>query len=97
MKNFFKNLWEGIKTQLWRFLVSTWYVWIAAILGIVAGFIWNGNIGVLTFFGGVLSVIAYIWLRQIWWFVWGSERGDYPGREGWFKKIILLIFPKLRK
>lgn len=91
-----KKFWEAVKVHALRFWISTWYVWFAAVLGIIANFIWKGN-GIWIFFGCVGAVIAYIWLRQIWWFVWGSEKGDYPGREGWFKKLILLIFPKLRK
>ncbi|MDX1284728.1 MAG: hypothetical protein R3182_06945 [Draconibacterium sp.] len=92
-----KKILEAIKVHLWRFWVSTWWVWAAVVLAVVAGLIFGWNVSIWVFFGGVISVIAFVWLRQIWWFVWGSEKGDYPGREGWFKKLVLLIFPKLRK
>lgn len=92
MKEFFKKVWERLKTALWRFLVSTWYVLIAIIAGVVTGLIWGQTVGVIVFFAIVVAFIAFVFLRQIWWFVSGT--GDYYGRVGLLKKLWLLIFGK---
>lgn len=81
-------------------------IWIA-IIAVIAGLVslvakWFGAYNPQAWFfftlvGIIGSFIVFVFARQIWWFVWGSEKGDYPGREGLFKKLVLLIFPKLRK
>ena len=92
-----KKIWERIKFELGIIWAATWYVWLSLILAALSGVLFGWNVSIWVFFGVVLSVILFVWFRQIWWFIWGSEKGDYPGREGWFKKLVLLIFPKLRK
>ena len=88
MGNILERLWKGIV----RFFLSTFYVWIAVIVGVIAGLIWGLNVGVFTFFGIVLAVILYVWGRQIWWFVSGT--GDYHGRVGLIKALYLWLFKK---
>ena len=85
MANILKRIWIGIV----RFFASTFYVWISVILGAIAGWIFGGEIGIWVFFGGVLSVIALVFFRQIWWFISGT--GDYTGRVGLLKKLYLWL------
>jgi hypothetical protein len=90
MKKFFTWLWEGIKRQFMMFIVSTWYVWIAVILAILTGLIFGWHISIWVFFGGVGAVIAYVFLRQIYW--WFTGKVDYEGRG--FPKLWNKIFKK---
>lgn len=83
MKEFFKNVWNGIKRGFIMFLISTWYVWLAVIIAVIVGLIWNGATAIWTFFGLVGAVILYIWLRQAYW--WFTGKGDY--RFGGFPKL----------
>jgi len=90
------KLLAGIKEHGRRFISSTWWVWVAVIIAAIITWIWGLQAGVFTGIGLMAAVIAFVFLRQGWWFIWGSPNGDYAGRLGWFKKLILLIFPKLR-
>lgn len=90
MRNFFKKLWAGIKRGLWMFAVSTWYVWIAVLLAVLAGLIFGWHVSVWVFFGGVGAVIAYVFLRQIYW--WFAGKVDYVGRG--FPRLWRKIFKK---
>jgi len=92
MKKFFTKVWEAIKRGFMMFIVSTWYVWVAVIVGLLIGWIFGGMVGVFTFFGLVLSVIIYVFGRQIWWFISGT--GDYEGRNGLLKRLWNKIFKK---
>jgi hypothetical protein len=86
------KIWEGFKVGFMRFLSSTFYVWIAAIIGFISGWIFGTNAGIFTFFGFILAVIAFVFLRQGWWFVSGT--GDYTGREGFLLKLYKKVFKK---
>lgn len=88
----FKKLWEGIKRGAWMFWVSTWWVWAALLLAALSGVIFGWHVTVWVFFGGVGAVIAYVFLRQIWWFISGT--GDYMGREGLLKRLWNKVFKK---
>ena len=90
MKKFFSNLWSGIKRQLMMFLISTWYVWLAAILSVVAGLIFDWQVSILVFFGCVGAFILFIFLRQIYW--WFTGKSDYEG--GGFPKLWSRIMGK---
>jgi len=91
MKKILERIWFGIK----RFFFSTFYVWVALLIGFLVGWIFGTMVGVWTFFGIILGVIAFVFGRQIYWFIWG--RGDYEGRLGWFKKFILWIIGLFKK
>jgi len=82
------KIWFGIK----RFFFSLWYLWLALIIGVVSGLIFGGMAGVWTFFGIIIAVIAYIFGRQIWWFISGT--GDYEGRNGLLKRLWTILFKK---
>ena len=88
MKKILDRIWLEIK----RFWWSTWYVWFAVVLAIIAGLIFGWNVSVWVFFGGVGAFIAFIFLRQIWWFISGT--GDYEGRNGLLKRLWNWIFKK---
>lgn len=88
----FKKLWEGIKRWAWMFWVSTWWVWAVLLLAALSGVIFGWHVTVWVFFGGVGAVIAYVFLRQIWWFISGT--GDYMGREGLLKRLWNKVFKK---
>jgi len=92
MKKFFTWLWEGIKRGFMMFIVSTWYVWVALLIAFIIGWIFGVMVGVFTFFGIILAVIAYIFGRQIWWLISGT--GDYEGRNGLLKRLWNKIFKK---
>ena len=83
MKEFFKNVWNGIKRGFIMFLISTWYVWLAVIIAVIVGLIWNGATAVWTFFGLVVTVILFIWIRQAYW--WFTGKVDYI--NGGFPKL----------
>lgn len=85
-----KKIWERIKLGLWRFWVSTWYVWLAVILAIVPCLVWGMDVAVWVFFGVVGAFILYILLRQVWWFISGT--GDYMGRNGLLKRLWNKMF-----
>ena len=88
MKKILNRIW----LEITRILYSTWWVWVSAILAVVAGFIFGGDVAIWVFFGGVISVIVYVWGRSIWWFVSGT--GDFKGREGVLKKLWNKVFKK---
>jgi len=90
MKKFFTKVWEAIKRGFMMFIVSTWYVWVAVIVGLLIGWIFGGMVGVFTFFGLVLSVILYVFGRQIYW--WFAGKVDY--QDGGFPKLWRKIFKK---
>ena len=91
-----KKLWERIKVGLWRFFISTWHVWLGAIVGVILSLIIHGRLvdGVIfwAIFGAIGLVTAYVFGRQIWWFISGT--GDYIGRRGLLKRLWELIFDK---
>lgn len=71
-----KNLWDKIKWffQHWllaNIVISTLVTLITLILGYDNFYI----IGILTFCGIGILVIAITWLRQLWW--WITKTGDY--------------------
>ena len=86
MKKILARIWFGIK----MFLFSMWWVIAAIIIAFLIGWIFGGMVGVWTFFGLVGAVIAYVFLRQIWWFISGT--GDYQGRNGLLKRLWKKIF-----
>ena len=72
MKEFLKRVGRGIL----RFFTVFWYVWLAAIVGVIVSLITkNTNVGTITFFSIIAAFIAFIWLRQVWW--WITKTGDY--------------------
>jgi len=83
-----ERIWSGFK----KFILSTFYVWIAVMVGVIVGFIWGLPAGVWTGFGIVGAVIAFVFLRQIWWFISGT--GDYTGRVGLLKRLWMWLFKK---
>ena len=90
MKKFFTWLWNGIKRGFMMFIVSTWYIWIAVGIGFLVEWIFGGASGIWTFFGIVGAVIAYVFLRQIYW--WFTGKVDYEG--GGFPALWRKIFKK---
>jgi len=87
-----KKIWESIKRGVLMFWVSTWYVWAAVLLAALAGWIFGWNVSIWVFFGIVGGVIAFVFLRQIWWFISGT--GDYSGREGLLLRLYKKVFKK---
>jgi len=85
MKNFFGKVWGALKRGFQMFFISSWYAWFGAILGVIAGLIWNQGVGITVFFSVVGAFIGYIWIRQIYW--WFTGKVDYINRG----------FPKLWK
>jgi len=83
---------DRIKLGFKRFWISTWYVWFSAVLAVIVGLIFGWNISIWVFFGGVGAIIAFVFLRQIWWFISGT--GDYAGRNGLLKRLWNWIFKK---
>jgi len=90
MKKFFTKVWEAIKRGFMMFIVSTWYVWIAVIVAVIVSLIWGFEAAIFTFFGLVLSVILYVFGRQIYW--WFAGKVDFEG--GGFPKLWRKIFKK---
>lgn len=86
--NILKRIFFGIA----NFFISTWYIWLAIIFGVIIHLIWGDSAGIFTFFGIILSFIVYIFGRQIWWFISGT--GDYQGRNGLLKRFWNLIFKR---
>ena len=68
-----KNFLRFIKINIISFINSTWYAILAAMIGTIVGFIFGFNIGVLTFFGLGLSVVLFVWFRQLWWWISNTE------------------------
>ena len=91
-----KKIWDRIKLALQRLLISTWYIWIGAIVGAIIGLIYykafDWNMVFFGMFGAVLGVALYVAGRSLWWYISGT--GDYIGREGLLKRLWLLIFKK---
>ena len=90
MINIFKWLWKGIKRFSQMLIISTWYTWLAVFLGLLVEWIWGNSLGVLTFICFVGIVIAYIFLRQFYWWLRGMV--DYEGRG--LPKLWLRMFGK---
>ena len=88
MKNLLNRSWDFIK----KFFFGTWYVWFAVIIALIVGLIWEFNVGIFTGFGIVLTVILFVFGRQVWWLVSGT--GDYAGREGLLLRLYKKIFKK---
>ena len=88
MANILKRIGQGFV----KFFKSTFYVWIAVIIGVIVGLIWGTAPGVWTGFGIIGAFIVFIFGRQIWWFVSGT--GDYEGRVGLLKRLYQWIFKK---
>ena len=70
-----KNLLIKIK----QFLISSWFIWLAIIIGISANFIFGKTIAILTFFSIIGLFYIYIWGRQIYWWITGT--GDYEDKN----------------
>lgn len=96
MKKFLNKVWEGIKYHFINFISAAWFVILAVLIAIAVFFIWGFTAAMITGFSIVVGVILYVGLRQLWWVIWGSDEGDYAGRLGWFKRLIIRIFPKLK-
>ena len=77
MKKFFSKVWAALKRGFQMFIISTWWVWAAVAIAALIGWIFGWNVSVWVFFGLVGAVIAYVFLRQIWWLLSGT--GDYEG------------------
>jgi hypothetical protein len=75
MKKFFSKVWAALKRGFMMFLISTWWVWVALIIAALIGLIFGWHLTVWVFFGLVLSVILFVWFRQLWWRV--TKTGDY--------------------
>ena len=65
------------------------------LVGLIAH--WSGaynpnSWGFFTLFSILGSLIAYVFGRQIWWFISGT--GDYEGRNGLLKRLWTKIFKK---
>lgn len=73
-----------------RFFLVTMYLWLAVVVGLIAGLIFGAEAGVLTGMAVILLIAVFVLLRQAWWFVSGT--GDYAGRYGFLKKIWDRIF-----
>ena len=97
MRNFLKKVWEGIKYHFINFIKAAWFVILAVLIAIAVFYIFGFTAAMITGFSIVGGVILYVGLRQLWWFMWGSVDGDYAGRLGWVKRLIIKIFPKLKK
>ena len=97
MKKFLNKVWEGIKYHLINFISAAWFVILAVLIAIAVFYIWGFTASMITGFSIVGGVILFVGLRQLWWLIWGSDEGDYAGRLGWFKRLIIKIFPKLKK
>jgi len=90
MKKFFGKVWAALKRGFQMFIISTWYVWLALLIAFFAGVIFGYHVTVWVFFGLVGAVIAYIFLRQIYW--WFAGKVDYI--NGGFPKLWRKIFKK---
>lgn len=90
MKKFFGKIWNAVKREFMMLIISTWWVWMSVILAILAGLIFGWHISVWVFFGGVGTVILYVWFRQIYW--WFTGKVDYI--NGGFPKLWRKIFKK---
>lgn len=89
MKNFLSKVWATLKRGFQMFIISTWWVWTALIISAVMGWIFGWHHMVWVFFGLVGAVIAYVGLRQIYW--WFMGKGDYRfsgGLPGLWRKIF---------
>lgn len=87
-----------------RILVFPIFIGTLVAISVLTGFIahWSDAYnptawGFFTLLGLLVALIGFVFLRQAWWFIWGSKKGDYAGRMGLLKKLILLIFPKLKE
>jgi undecaprenyl pyrophosphate phosphatase UppP len=80
-----KKIWGSIKNQLLMIWKSFWYIIVALILAVIAGIVFDRNIAFWVFFSSMLSVIAFVFARQLWWYVSGT--GDYYGRVGFLKGL----------
>ena len=97
MKKFLKKVGEGLKYHFINFIRAAWFVILAILIAIAVFYIFGFTAAMITGFSIVGGVILFVGLRQLWWLIWGSDEGDYAGRLGWFKRLILKIFPKLKK
>ena len=70
-----KKILDFIKANFIMTIKSAWYAILAAIIGTIAGFIWDFNTGFFTFFGICAAFIVFLWLRQLYW--WFTKTGDY--------------------
>lgn len=51
-------------------------LWIlVGLISVISGLIFGLEIGVFTFMGIAILVIAFVWLRQLYWFI--TSTGDY--------------------
>ena len=97
MEKFLKKVGKAIKYHFINFISAAWFVILAVLIAIAVFYIWGFTAAMITGFSIVGGVILYVGFRQVWWFIWGSLAGDYAGRLGWFKRLVLKIFPKLKK
>ncbi len=67
MKNFIHNIFKVLLVLLPQE--------IGIIFGIIAGFIWNAEVGVFVGIGVVLVYIFFICIRQLYWKI--TRSGDY--------------------
>ena len=87
-----RKIWERIKLELLRLWQSTWWAFISIWVAAVAGLIFGWHIAPWVFFAGIITMILYVWLRQIWWFIAGKQ--DFEGRNGFLKRFGNKIFKK---
>ena len=85
MKKFLKQAITNVKLGIIMTIKSSWYAILAAVFGLLIGFIFGETAGVLVFFGILGIVILYIFFRQIYW--WFTGKRDYENKG----------FPKLWK
>jgi len=85
-----KKILQRIWLEFMRFFISTWYVWLAVIIGLIIHLIFGGTAGIFTFFGIVLAFILFIFFRQFYW--WFTGKVDFVG--GGFPKLWKKIFKK---
>lgn len=86
MKKILKRIW----LEIIRFFFSMWWVILAIIIGVVIQLIFKGTSGIYTFFGLVLSLILFIFFRQIYW--WFTGKVDFV--DGGFPKLWKKVFKK---
>jgi len=70
-----KKILNLIKLNFITFIKSAWYAIIAVLIGVVIGIICGFQIGFLTFFTICSTIVLFVWLRQLYW--WITKTGDY--------------------
>ena len=69
------NSLKKIGIYILNIILSQKVIVIVALIGVIAGLIWGAEVGFFTFFGLGVAFVAFIFLRQLWW--WITKTGDY--------------------